>query len=148
MTSTLRIPVVISGGLAAAEKRIGPQEPLSGAVRLPDQAENVDFAPDRGLAAGPASRRRRASTGRVLSEAFPRRPAPVCAQAAAGPAPVAGPGAPTGERPQPAPADGRLPATGWTGGVALAALTAAASGLLVWRRRRAVSLPPRSPYAP
>jgi hypothetical protein len=76
----------------------------------------------------------------VLSEAFPRRPAPVCAQAAAGPAPVAGPGAPTGDPPQGAPPQDRLPATGPAADVALAAALALLAAAALRRRGRPVSL--------
>ncbi len=134
MTSTLRVPVIISGGIGVERKRIGPSEPLSGAVRLPDQAENVDFAPTTAWLLGlqpPAS----GFDGRVLTEAFSAQPAPVCAQAASGPAPVAGPGGPPAQQPAPPPAQGSLPVTGPAAATALGALTLTALGALLWRRR-------------
>jgi hypothetical protein len=134
MTSTLRIPVVASGGLAAEGQRLGPQEPVSGAVRLPDQPENTDFAPTAAWLLGvrpPAA----GFDGRVLTEAYPTRPAPLCAQAAAAPAPVPAPGGGSAPDPQTGPAQDRLPATGPAGVVALAAAVTLLAALLLRRRR-------------
>ena len=133
MTSTLRIPVVVSGGLGVRQQRIGPDAPLSGAVRLPEQAENVDIAPTAAWLLGvrpPAA----GFDGRVLSEAFTGRPAPTCGAAAPGARP-----APPRAEPAAAPAAGRLPATGPAAGLAAAA--AVLLGLALAVRRRAVSLP-------
>ncbi len=144
MTSTLRIPVIISGGLAAKAQRLGPAEALSGAVRLPGQPENTDFAPTAAWLLGmqaPAA----GFDGRVLTEAFPTRPAPVCARAAVAPVAARPPAAAPPAAPAPAP--GQLPATGLAGGGLLALLVVGATGALLWRRR-AVSLPVGSTSAP
>ncbi len=75
MPSTLRIPMVVSGGLGVRDRVVtGDADPL---VRAADQAENVDIAPTAAWLLGlrpPAS----GFDGRVLREAFLRRPAPRC----------------------------------------------------------------------
>lgn len=143
MTSTLRIPVIASGGLAAPGQRLGPQEPVSGAVRLPGQPENTDFAPTAAALLG-LRPPRAGFDGRVLTEAYPTRPASACARAAAAPAPVAGPGstapAPPGQPPTPTAAQDRLPATGPAGWAGPGAVLALAALWLLRRRTGAVSL--------
>lgn len=139
MTSTLRIPMIVSGGLGVRQQRVEPAAPVSGAVRLPEQAEQVDLAPTAAWLLG----LRPPDTGfdgRVLTEAFASRPAPVCAQVAAAPAPAAGPGGESAPQPPAGPAEDRLPATGRELPATLAALVVATVGALAWRRRRSVSL--------
>lgn len=139
MTSTLRIPLIVNGGLAA-KQRVSPAAPLTGDVRALEQAENVDIAPTAAWLLGaqpPAA----GFDGRALAEAFPTRPAAVCgSNLAAGPDPVPSPGPSAGgasDQPggasTPAPgagtaseagtrtAAGRLPATGAAGALAAAA---------------------------
>jgi len=127
MTSTLRIPIIVSGGLGVKQQLVAPAAPVSGAVRLPAQAENVDLGTTAAWLLGarpPAA----GFDGRVLSEAFTSRPAATCRTASAvapGTAPSRG---------------GSLPTTGaQTGltGIAAAALVAAAT----LRRRRSLTGP-------
>lgn len=153
MTSTLRIPIIVSGGLGVRQQLVAPAAPVSGAVRLPEQAENVDLGTTAAWLLGarpPAA----GFDGRVLSEAFTSRPAATCRTASAvapaapgsgpGIGPGSGPGSGSGGAPQAAPAasrGGSLPTTGaQTGlaGIAAAALLAAAA----LRRRRTAG--PRS----
>lgn len=135
--------MLVTGGWdgLAAPRSVAPSDP--GAVdtvtyddtrALPEQAESVDVAPtvgwllgvpDPGRATAP---RRPQWRGRVLSEAFDRRPAPVCVAAAPGPpAPTPPPAA--GGNPAPP-----LPTTG--GGLAGAGLLLAAAVALHGRRPR------------
>lgn len=137
MTSTLRIPVIVSGGLDVVDQEIAPAGPVSGAVRLPEQAENVDFAPTAAWLLG----MRPPSTGfdgRVLTEAFASRPAASCA-AAVKAAPTAAPGSGPSTGPSAPPqAGGRtLPSTGASAGVAGLAAAALVGTALLRRRRTA-----------
>jgi hypothetical protein len=130
MPSTLRIPMVVAGGLPLATPATvsGSSDPF---VRAADQAENVDVAPTAAWLLGldaPAG----GFDGRPLTEAFAARPADSCLRAAGGPGTVAPP--PMTGAPQ-APGTGALPTTGLTGlplvgGLLLVAAVAA-------RRRRA-----------
>lgn len=149
MPSTLRIPIIVSGGAGdVVQRRVdGPADP---AQRPADSAENVDIAPTAAWLLGvapPAA----GFDGRPLTEAFRSRPAGSCAQAAGAAAPTAPPttappaGAPPTTAPPTtapraaagpgAPVGARLPATGPAlllplAGTALLAAAAAA------RRRR------------
>ena len=123
MPSTLRIPVVVSGGLGVVQRTVtGSADPD---VRAADQAENVDMAPTAAWLLGvdpPAA----GFDGRALTEAFTARPADACVAAAS-----------SGGTPSPAAAPGtsgpRLPATGpWVLLPAAGALAVAAA----WATRR------------
>lgn len=134
MASTLRIPIVVSGGIGVVPRSVAgtSADPL---VRTASQAENVDIAPTAAWLLGvdpPAG----GFDGRVLAEAFTARPVATCVKAAAlRPGAVASPSAaPPNAAPRPAP-DG-LPQTGIHVAVPAAALVLLGVGLLV--RRRAV----------
>lgn len=75
MPSTLRIPMVVSGGLGVVQRDVpGSSDP---SVREAAQAENVDIAPTAAYLLGvrpPAGR----FDGRALKEAFVRKPAATC----------------------------------------------------------------------
>lgn len=131
MPSTLRIPVIVSGGLPVAAATVtGSADPF---VRAADQAENVDMAPTAAWLLGvdpPAG----GFDGRALSEAFPTRPADSCISARTA-TPVTG--APPAGSPVPpvsAPGTGSLPVTGLTGLPLVGSVLLAAT--LVQRRRR------------
>ncbi len=135
MTSTLRIPVIVSGGIGVKTQKIGPAAPISGAVRLPEQAENVDLAATAAWLLG-ATPPAGGFDGRVLSEAFTSRPRATCVRAASvvsAPvgSPIAPPATPVG------PNGPSLPQTGLETGVVLAGLAALGATLLVRRRRTA-----------
>lgn len=160
MTSTLRIPSIVSGGLDAVNRlTFDPVAPVSGAVRLAGQAENVDFAPTAAWLLG-AQAPAAGFDGRVLTEAFSSRPAATCGApstaavatggdtapaggtdpAALGPA-VVGPAGldPTAADPAPARVQAgsarTLPSTGPATGLAVVALVATAGAALLRRRR-------------
>ena len=145
---TRHITMLVTGGWdgLAAPSSVAPSDPdavdtvmLDDTAALPEQAEQVDLAPtfgwllgvpDPGLDDGDAQWQ-----GRVLDEAFARRPAPACVAAAPVPSPTPTtpyPPAPTvvpTTAPAPAPTTPTTPVTG--GGLArwAAALLAASLGL-------------------
>ena len=77
MTSTLRIPMIISGGIGVKTQKIGPAAPISGALRPAEQSENTDLAPTAAWLLG-VKAPRAGFDGRVLSEAFTSQPAATC----------------------------------------------------------------------
>lgn len=86
MASTLRIPLIVTGGSGVKAQRPAAAS-ADPDVRSPGQAENVDIAPTVSWLLGvepPAA----GFDGRALSEAFPARPADSCVARSAGPAPV------------------------------------------------------------
>ena len=144
MTSTLRIPMIISGGLGVAQRKIGPVAPLSGAVRLASQAENVDIAPTAAWLLG-VRPPEAGFDGRALTEAFTTRPAGACVHSGAhsgtdlaGDSKTA-PGVPAAAAPG-RPRSAVLPTTGAQAGLTGVAVLALAAAALLGRRRRA-SLP-------
>lgn len=139
MTSTLRIPMIVSGGLPVRQQRIGPDTPISGALRPAEQAENVDLAPTAAWLLG-ARPPRAGFDGRVLAEAFTARPTATCRSAAVAASPTASPaGRPAADPsagPSAAPAR-TLPSTGARTGLAVVALAALGAAAVVRRRRTA-----------
>lgn len=134
MPSTLRIPTIVAGGPdAGVVSRTVPGED-DPAVRAADQAENVDLGPTAAWLLGvqpPAA----GFDGRVLSEAFDRRPAPVCVSAAGSPA-TAAPAPQQTSAPVTAAPSGRLPATGPLWAVPAAGLLLGAAAVATRRRTR------------
>lgn len=138
MTSTVRVPMVVTGGadLEVVQQRVeGSADPLA---RDPQSAENVDVAPTVAWLLGirpPAGR----FEGRALTEAFAERPEPVCLPAAGPPAaPGTGPADGPAERPAPVAAapTRRLPATGPVWLLPAAGVLAGAVALALRRRPR------------
>ena len=142
MPSTLRIPMVVGGGIGVVPSSVdGSTDP---STRAADQAENVDLAPTAAWLLGvdpPAG----GFDGRVLSEAFTARPAPTCVGAvSSSPTPTAstgtGTGTGSGADADGGAADGRagdgLAATGpaGAGAVAVLALLLVGAGLVVRRQ--------------
>lgn len=136
MASTLRIPVIVNGGIGVVQKTLSGTSADPG-VRAASQAENVDMAPTAAWLLGvdpPAG----GFDGRALSEAFTSRPADTCLSAQAVRAPAAAP-----KPAPPSPAGGALPQTGSSlvlPGLALALMTGAVLLRGRWNRAAASSV--------
>jgi hypothetical protein len=142
MSSTLRVPVLVSGGLDVVQRAVAPttDDPF---VRSPDQAENVDMAPTAAWLLGVESPTG-GFAGRALEEAFSARPEPACVSAAAAApgAQVPGPAATSSTQPAPSgPATAaptrRLPATGPVWVLPVAGVLLAAGAVALRRRSQA-----------